>query len=138
MLHQHSFEVATSGRGTYDVTDQVQRAVARGGVERGLCNVFIHHTSASLILCENADPAVRHDLETFMTHAVPDGDSMFTHTAEGPDDMSAHVRSVLTHSMLSIPVVDGRCALGAWQGVYVWEHRQSPFRRRLTITVLGE
>jgi thiamine phosphate synthase YjbQ (UPF0047 family) len=113
MLHQHSFEVATSGRGTYDVTDHVQRAVARGGVERGLCNVFIHHTSASLMLCENADPAVRHD-------------------------MSAHVRSVLTHSMLSIPVVDGRCALGIWQGVYVWEHRQSPFRRRLTITVLGE
>lgn len=138
MLHQHSFEVATSGRGTYDVTDHVQRAVARGGVERGLCNVFIHHTSASLMLCENADPAVRRDLETFMMRAVPDGDPMFTHTAEGPDDMSAHVRSVLTHSMLSIPVVDGRCALGIWQGVYVWEHRQSPFRRRLTITVLGE
>jgi secondary thiamine-phosphate synthase enzyme len=138
MLHQHSFEVSTSGRGTYDVTGEVQRAVADGGVGQGLCHVFIHHTSASLMLCENADPAVRHDLETFMAKAVPDGDPMFTHTAEGPDDMSAHVRSVLTQSMLSIPVVNGRCALGTWQGVYVWEHRRAPFRRRLTITIQGE
>ncbi len=138
MLHQHSFEVATSGRGTYDITDEVQLAVADGGIARGLCHVFIHHTSASLILCENADAAVRRDLEAFMSRAVPDGDPMFTHTTEGPDDMSAHVRSVLTHSMLSIPVVDGRCALGTWQDVYLWEHRQSHFRRRLTITVQGE
>ncbi|MDX2316676.1 MAG: secondary thiamine-phosphate synthase enzyme YjbQ [Gammaproteobacteria bacterium] len=138
MLHQHTLEVATSGRGTYDVTDDVQRGVADSGITCGLCNVFIHHTSASLMLCENADPAVRHDLETFMARAVADGDPIFTHTAEGPDDMSAHVRSVLTHSMLSIPVSDGRCALGTWQGVYVWEHRWSPFRRRVTITVQGE
>ena len=138
MLHQHSFEVATAGRGTYDVTDEVQHAVADGGIGRGLCHVFIHHTSASLMLCENADPAVRHDLESFMARAVPDGDPIFTHTTEGPDDMPAHVRSVLTQSMLSIPVVNGRCALGTWQGVYVWEHRHAPFRRRLTITVQGE
>ncbi len=138
MLHQDSFEVATSGRGTYDVTGHVQRVVAEGRIARGLCHLFIHHTSASLMLCENADPAVRHDLETFMARTVPDGDPMFTHTAEGPDDMSAHVRSVLTHSTLSIPVVDGRCALGTWQGVYVWEHRMAPFRRRVTITVQGE
>jgi len=138
MLHQHTLEVATSGRGTYDVTDEVQRGVADSGITRGLCNIFIHHTSASLMLCENADPAVRRDLETFMARAVPDGDPMFTHTAEGPDDMSAHVRSVLTHSMLSIPVSDGRCTLGTWQGVYVWEHRRSPFRRRVTITIQGE
>ena len=117
MLHQHTLEVATSGRGTYDVTDDVQRGVADSGITRGLCNIFIHHTSASLMLCENADPAVRRDLETFMARAVPDGDPIFTHTAEGPDDMSAHVRSVLTHSMLSIPVADWRCALGTWQGV---------------------
>ena len=138
MLHQHSFEVATRGRGTYDVTDEIQRAVADGGITRGLCHVFLHHTSASLMLCENADPAVRRDLEAFMARTVPDGDPMFTHTTEGPDDMPAHVRTVLTHSMLSIPVIRGRCELGTWQGVYVWEHRQSPFRRRLTVTVQGE
>ena len=138
MLHQHSFEVATSGRGTYDITDEVQQAVADGGIARGLCHVFIHHTSASLMLCENADPAVRRDLEAFMSRTVADGDPMFTHTSEGPDDMSANVRSVLTHSMLSIQVVDGRCALGTWQGVYLWEHRQAHFGRRLTITVQGE
>jgi secondary thiamine-phosphate synthase enzyme len=138
MLHQDSFEVATSGRGTYDVTDEIQGVVADGGISRGLCHVFIHHTSASLMLCENADPAVRRDLESFMARTAPDGDPMFTHTTEGPDDMPAHVRSVLTHSTLSIPVMNGRCALGTWQGVYVWEHRRSPFRRRLTITVQGE
>jgi secondary thiamine-phosphate synthase enzyme len=138
MLHQNSFEIATAGRGTYDVTDRVQGVVADGQVARGLCHVFIHHTSASLMLCENADPAVRDDLEMFMARAVPDGDPEFTHTAEGPDDMSAHVRSVLTQSMLSIPVTDGRCALGTWQGIYVWEHRRAHFRRRLTVTVQGE
>jgi secondary thiamine-phosphate synthase enzyme len=116
----------------------VQGVVADGQVARGLCHVFIHHTSASLMLCENADPAVRDDLEIFMARAVPDGDPEFTHTAEGPDDMSAHVRSVLTQSMLSIPVTDGRCALGTWQGIYVWEHRRAHFRRRLTVTVQGE
>ena len=138
MLHQDSFEIATTGRGTYDVTDRVQGVVEAGGIVRGICHIFIHHTSASLLLCENADPAVRRDLETFMAHAVPDGDPMFTHDSEGPDDMPAHVRSVLTHSMLSIPVLNGRCALGTWQGVYVWEHRHASFDRRLTITVQGE
>ena len=138
MLHQNTFEVTTSGRGTYDVTREVERVVAEGGITRGLCHVFIHHTSASLMICENADPAVRHDLETFMAHAVPDGDPMFTHTAEGPDDMPAHVRSILTQSTLSIPVSAGRCTLGTWQGVYLWEHRHSGSRRRLTVTVQGE
>ncbi len=138
MLHQDSFEIATAGRGTYDVTGRVQGVVADGQVASGLCHVFIHHTSASLMLCENADPAVRDDLESFMARVVPDGDPVFTHTAEGPDDMSAHVRSVLTHSMLSIPVTHGRCALGTWQGIYVWEHRHARFNRRLTVTVQGE
>lgn len=138
MIHQRTIEVATRGRGTYDVTGDVQAAVVESGVERGLCHVFIHHTSASLMLCENADPAVRRDLETFMARLVPDGDPEFTHTTEGPDDMSAHVRSVLTHSALAIPVADSRCALGTWQGVYVWDHRQGRFVRRLTVTVQGE
>jgi len=137
MLHQDCFEIATSGRGTYEVTNEIERIVAQGKISTGLCHVFIHHTSASLMICENADPAVRDDLETFMARAVPDGDPMFTHTAEGPDDMPAHVRSVLTQSMLSIPVTAGRCALGTWQGVYIWEHRQSRFRRRVTVTVQG-
>ncbi len=134
---QDSFQVQTSGRGTHDVTDEVRHIVSRSGVESGLCHVFIHHTSASLMLCENADPAVRSDLERFMSHLVPDGDPMFSHTAEGPDDMPAHVRTVLTHTGLNIPVVNGRCALGTWQGVYLWEHRTSRHTRRITVTVQG-
>lgn len=138
MIAQQSFTVQTSGRGTYEVTGEVQRLVASSGIRRGLCHIFIHHTSASLMLCENADPAVRDDLERFMSRLVPDGDPLFRHTAEGPDDMPSHVRSVLTHTGLDVPITDGRCDLGTWQGVYVWEHRQSPHRRRVTVTVRGE
>lgn len=138
MLIQTAIEVATRGRGSYEITGEVLQAVAASGVSKGLCHVFIHHTSASLMLCENADPAVRRDLETFMARIAPDGDPMFTHTAEGDDDMPAHVRSVLTQTGLDLPVSDGRCALGTWQGIFLWEHRRSPHRRRLTITVHGE
>ena len=129
--------ISTRGRGSYDVTDQVARAVSDAGFETGLCHVFNSHTSASLILCENADPDVRRDLETFMGDLVPDGDPRFVHTAEGPDDMAAHVRSVLTHSELTLPVRRGRLALGTWQGIYLWEHRLRPHERRLLITVYG-
>ena len=138
MLKQTSIEVGTRGRGSHEVTREVQAAVAASGVRTGIAQVFVHHTSASLMLCENADPEVRSDLETFMATLVPDGDPMFVHTAEGPDDMPAHVRSVLTGVDLQIPVRDGRCDLGTWQGVYLWEHRQHPHCRRLTVTVLGE
>ena len=138
MLKQSSIKVRTHGRGTYEITDEVQRAVETAGVERGLCHVFIHHTSASLMLCENADPSVLSDLETFMSNLVPDGDAMFRHTAEGPDDMPAHVRSVLTQTGLDLPVDRGRLDLGTWQGVFVWEHRHAPHTRRLTLTVRGE
>ncbi len=138
MLSQQSFEVSTRGRGSYEVTAQVQAAVIASGARAGLAQVFVHHTSASLMLCENADPDVRADLETFMSRLAPDGDPMFRHVAEGPDDMPAHVRSVLTASGLGIPVRDGRCDLGTWQGVYLWEHRHAAHRRRLTVTVLGE
>lgn len=138
MLVQKSFSVATRGRGTYDVTEQIQAVVANSGVRAGLCHVFIHHTSASLMLCENADPTVRRDLETFLSRLVPDGDPDFQHTSEGPDDMPAHIRTVLTQSGLQIPVTQGRCALGTWQGIYVWEHRFQANHRRLTVTVLGE
>ena len=138
MISQAEIQLQTHGRGTYDITGQVQAAVRNAGVDIGLCTVFIRHTSASLMLCENADPAVLRDLETFMSRTVPDGDPMFTHTAEGPDDMPAHVRSVLTQADLNLPVRDGRCDLGTWQGVYLWEHRVAPHHRKVTVTIIGE
>jgi secondary thiamine-phosphate synthase enzyme len=138
VIRQEEFSVATSGRGTYDLSDDIQRIVAASGVRTGLCHVFLKHTSASLMLCENADPAVRHDLETFMQRYVPDGDPMFTHTMEGPDDMPAHVRSILTQNDMNLPVADGRCALGTWQGVYLWEHRLAPHSRKVMLTITGE
>ena len=137
MVNRQELTIRTHGRGTVDLTAHVQRCVRDSGIDDGLCHVFVHHTSASLMLCENADPAVRRDLETFMSRLVPDGDPAFTHTDEGPDDMPAHVRTVLTQTGLSVPVSDGRCALGTWQGIYVWEHRRAPHRRRLTVTVQG-
>ncbi|NND59187.1 MAG: YjbQ family protein [Gammaproteobacteria bacterium] len=135
MIYQDSLYIETAGRGTIDITSDVQHRVAESDVDAALCNVFVAHTSASLMLCENADPDVRVDLETFMSALVPDGDSRFIHTAEGPDDMPAHVRSILTTNSLSVPVSAGRLALGTWQGVYLWEHRHRPHRRRVTITV---
>ena len=138
MLSQDELVVATQGRGTYDLSARVQDVVAASGIKMGMCHVFIRHTSASLMLCENADPSVRLDLETFMSKQVPDGDPMFTHTAEGPDDMPAHVRSILTQSDLNLPVSAGQCALGTWQGIYLWEHRHAPHTRHVVVTVQGE
>jgi secondary thiamine-phosphate synthase enzyme len=138
MIHTGEVTVATKGRGTYDVTDEVVRIVAKSRVNAGLATVWVHHTSASLIVCENADSAVRRDLEAFVARLVPDGDRLFTHTAEGPDDMPAHVRSVLTQTSIGIPITDGHLALGTWQGLYLWEHRMAPHRRRITVTVIGE
>jgi secondary thiamine-phosphate synthase enzyme len=138
MIAQTSFTLRTHGRGTYEVTDRVQTVVGALGLETGLVHVFVHHTSASLILCENADPTVRRDLETFMAATVPDGSPLFEHVAEGLDDMPAHVRSILTQSDLTIPLTAGRCALGTWQGIYLWEHRHAGHARRLTVTVMGD
>ena len=138
MIKQEEIEVATQGRGTYDPSEQVQRAVQASGVSTGNCHVFIRHTSASLMICENADPAVMKDLETFMSRQVPDGDPMFTHTAEGPDDMPSHIRSVLTQTDLNVPVTNGRCALGTWQGIYLWEHRFAAHQRKVVLTISGE
>ena len=137
MVRRTTFEVPTRGRGTYDLTTEVQRAVAAAKVEDGLCHVFVHHTSASLLLTENADPDVRRDLEAFFARLVPDGDPLYEHTAEGDDDMPAHVRAVLSPASLSIPIARGRCDLGTWQGVYLWEHRKAAHRRRVTVTVVG-
>ena len=137
-VYQDTIEVATNGRGTIELSKKIQSVVTRSGIKAGVCQIFLHHTSASLILTENADPDVRRDLEAFMGRTVPDGDPIYRHTMEGPDDMSAHVRSVLTQSGISVPVGNGCCLLGTWQGVYLWEHRTAGHTRRVTITVIGE
>ncbi len=132
---QEILSIRTQGRGTIDVTNEVEQLVSRSNIKDGLCNLFIQHTSASLILCENADPDVRVDLENFMQQMVKDGDPLFRHTAEGPDYMPAHIRSVLTSSSLTIPIADGKCLLGTWQGVYLWEHRLNAHVRKIIVTV---
>jgi secondary thiamine-phosphate synthase enzyme len=137
VFHQADFERATSGRGSFDVTAEVQRIVRSSGARRGLCTVFVHHTSASLMICENADPEVRSDLERFLARLVPDGDRLFEHTAEGPDDMPSHVRSVLTQTSIGIPIQDGKLDLGVWQGLYLYEHRHAAHRRRISVTIVG-
>lgn len=137
-MKQLEIHVDTDGRGTCDLTHKVDAAVRASGIHVGLCHVFLRHTSASLMLSENADPAVMLDLEAFMARLAPDGDPVYTHTAEGPDDMPAHIRSVLTHSDLTVPIRDGRCDLGTWQGIYLWEHRLAPHRRRITVTISGD
>lgn len=138
MYSQEALQIGTRGRGSFNVSEDVQRVVAASGIQTGLCHVFITHTSASLMLCENADPVVRQDLETFLGRLVPDGDPMFKHRSEGPDDMPAHIRTILTHNDLTIPVRNGRCALGTWQGIYLCEHRTQPHQRYVVVTVQGE
>jgi len=138
MVYQCSFEVVTRGRGSYSIREEAERWLAESDIKAGIALVFVHHTSASLILCENADPEVRADLERFMARLVPDGDPLFRHIDEGPDDMPAHVRSILTSNSLSVPVTAGRFDLGVWQGIYLWEHRQAAHRRRITLTVCGD
>jgi secondary thiamine-phosphate synthase enzyme len=134
---QKSLNLRTAGRGTTEITEALQRVIRDSGIRQGLCNVFLQHTSASLILCENAAPAVRQDLETLLSRLAPDGDPEFVHDDEGPDDMAAHARSVLTTNSLQIPVSEGRLALGTWQGIYLWEHRLAPHTRNVVVTVIG-
>ena len=134
---QHMFDVQTSGRSLINITDSVNTFVLDSGISIGLCHIFLHHTSASLTLCENSDPDVCGDLERFFGRLVPDGDAIYLHTEEGPDDMSAHVRSVLTTNSLTIPVSATRLNLGRWQGIYLWEHRNSPYTRKVTVTLQG-
>jgi secondary thiamine-phosphate synthase enzyme len=137
MTHQAILQFSTRGRGTLDITEAVARAVAEAGIEVGLAHVFVQHTSCSLLITENADPDVRRDLETIAARLAPDGDPAYRHDAEGPDDMAAHARSMLTQTGLSVPVGGGRLLLGTWQGLYLWEHRTSPHRRSVVVTVLG-
>ncbi|MCG8072388.1 MAG: secondary thiamine-phosphate synthase enzyme YjbQ [Candidatus Thiodiazotropha taylori] len=138
MVAQETFSVQTRGRETLNITRQITSLVDQCGIQTGLCQLFLRHTSASLILCENADPDVRSDLERYLSRLVQDGDPIFQHTMEGPDDMSAHIRTILTHSDLSLPISNGRLALGTWQGVYLWEHRTHPHNRQVMVTLIGE
>ena len=131
-------KIETNGRGFYEFTDEVERELARAKLYNGLCTIQVRHTSASLLIQENADPDVRVDLEAFMTRLVPDGDRLFIHTAEGPDDMPAHVRSALTCVNLSVPFQNARLGLGTWQGIYLWEHRRHPHRRTINLHFMGE
>ena len=136
-VHQEQFEIRTSGQGFSDITRELARVVAKSGVTTGLCTAFIQHTSASLVIQENADPAVLRDLNRFARDLVPE-DRNWEHDDEGPDDMPAHVRSALTRSSESIPVVQGKLGLGTWQALYVWEHRARPHARRVIVTIVGE
>jgi secondary thiamine-phosphate synthase enzyme len=129
--------ISTPGRCSLDITESVARVVADSGVQVGIAHVFVQHTSCSLTITENADPDVRRDLETIMARLAPDGDPAYKHDLEGPDDMSAHARSVLTDTGLMVPVGGGRLLLGTWQGIFLWEHRTSPQRRSVVVTVLG-
>jgi secondary thiamine-phosphate synthase enzyme len=132
-----TLRIEPRGPGLHEVTREVERVVADSGVSEGLCTLFVQHTSASLLVQENADPAVRRDLERWLARLVPEGDALYTHTLEGPDDMPAHIRAALTATSLSIPVIDGRLALGTWQGVYLFEHRRRGGVRSVVVHVAG-
>jgi len=135
---QHELSIATRGRGLYDFTRAVDAWISNNGFREGLLTLHLQHTSASLLIQENADPDVRADLERFFARLVPDGDPLFEHTSEGDDDMPAHVRTALTTVNLSIPLADGRLALGTWQGIYLWEHRRASHSRRVAVHFVGE
>jgi secondary thiamine-phosphate synthase enzyme len=137
VTHQSILAFSTQGRGTRDITDAVAKVVVQSGVACGLAHVFVQHTSCSLMVTENADPDVRRDLETIIARLAPDGDPAYLHDTEGPDDMAAHARSVLTDTGLVVPVGGGRLLLGTWQGIYLWEHRTEPQRRSVVVTVIG-
>jgi len=132
-----SFTIHTRGKGTYEITDTVARVLKESGVQTGLVTVFLQHTSASLVIYENADPSARQDLNAFFDRLVPENADYFVHTDEGPDDMPSHLRMVLTRTSESIPVADGRMQLGTWQGIFVFEHRSAPHRRTVVVSVLG-
>ena len=132
-----TIHIATDGKGLHEITEQVRAAVSSMQVDEGICVVFVQHTSASLTIQENADPSARRDLEDWMERSVPEGQREFTHTMEGPDDMPSHIRAMLTDVSLSIPIVEGRLALGTWQGIYLFEHRSAAHDRRVVVQVTG-
>ena len=128
----------TAGQGLQEITAQVDAAVRGAGIEEGLCTLFVRHTSASLVIQENADPSAKRDLERWLNRLVPEGDPFYQHDAEGPDDMPAHIKAALTATSLSIPIHKRKLALGTWQGIYLFEHRDAPHRREVTLHLLGD
>jgi secondary thiamine-phosphate synthase enzyme len=135
--HAAAFTVRTRGKGTYEITDDVARIVAESGVKTGMVNVFVQHTSASLVIYENADPSAREDLHAYFERLVPEDDPDWVHTLEGPDDTTSHLRMALTRTSETIPILMGRMALGTWQGIFLFEHRRSPHSRRIIVSVVG-
>lgn len=136
--HTDRFSLQSRGKGTYEITSQVESMVAESGIRQGTVTVFVRHTSASLVIMENADPSARRDLEAFFDHLVPEDTPYFVHTHEGPDDMPSHIRMALTRSSEVIPILDGRMALGTWQGIFLFEHRRAPHHREIAVAVVGE
>ena len=137
-VRHEQLEVRTKGKGLYEITDDVQQHIDRCGVRNGAVTVFVHHTSCSLVIMENADPTARRDLEEFFDQLVPEHADYFTHGSEGSDDMPSHIRMVLTRTSETIPIVDGNMQLGTWQGVFLFEHRRAPHRRKVSLTIIGE
>ncbi len=138
MIKQYQTSIQTRGRAIINITREIEQLVGKSGINTGLCNIFVAHTSASLIITENADSNVHEDLENFISGLVQDGDPAYLHDQEGPDDMSAHIRSILTQSEISLPICNASLTLGTWQGIYLWEHRTSPHKRNLIVTLHGD
>ena len=132
-----ALSIKVPGKGLHEITGEVHAVISGSGMREGLCTLFLQHTSASLVIQENADPAARRDLERWLNRLVPEGDALYTHTEEGPDDMPAHIKAALTATSLSIPLLDGALGLGRWQGIYLWEHRRFPSHRHLLIHISG-
>jgi secondary thiamine-phosphate synthase enzyme len=137
-VYHHQLEVRTDGKRLYDITDQIESKINKCGIQSGIVTVFVQHTSSSIVIMENADPTARHDLEEFFDRLVPEDAEYFMHDAEGSDDMPSHIRMVLTRTSETIPIVDGRMQFGTWQGIFLFEHRRSPHRRKVIITMMGE
>jgi len=137
-IHQEQLEVPTDRKGTYEITDDIQTKIDQSGLSNGIVTVFVRHTSCSVTLMENADPTARRDLEEFFNRIVPEDADYFTHDSEGSDDMPSHIRMALTRTSETIPIVDGKMQLGTWQGIFLFEHRRAPHRRKIWITVIGE
>jgi secondary thiamine-phosphate synthase enzyme len=137
-VHQEGLEVRTNGKGMYEITDDIQAKIDKHRLNNGTVTVFVQHTSCSLIIMENADPTARRDLEEFFDRLVPEDADYFTHGSEGSDDMPSHIRMVLTRTSETIPIIDGKMQLGTWQGIFLFEHRRAPHRRKILLTIIGE
>jgi secondary thiamine-phosphate synthase enzyme len=137
-VHHEQLEIRTNAKGLYEITDEVQAKIDRSGVRNGTATVFVQHTSCSIVIMENADPTARRDLEQFFDHLVPENADYFTHGSEGSDDMPSHIRMVLTRTSETVPINDGRMQLGTWQGIFLFEHRRAPHRRKIFVTITGE